>query len=802
VQQARAGQLDEALQKLERLHELAPTDTATRLDLAVVCHWAGQDDRTLALLDPLPPESLPVYALEAHAKAARNRQRWDQSLALYRRIAELTAASAELTPASAELTPASAELTPASAELTAGGQALIAQALVLADAERFEEALAAVRELSGRVTSAADVNAACGYVNARARRHTAALACYTQALRVAPAHAEARRGYILAAAALGATGPALDQAQDHPGLLSEAELARLELDAAAQALRWALLPASTAQAERRNRARAALATHDRLALDPAIAHANAYGRVLQFDRVVALVADYRMTEAVDAIEALQAEGLALEDFPVYALAAAGEAYAYLRRPRRAAAVYEAALLQTPDDFGLRIGLFYARSDLDDHAGARAVARDLLAAEPPWIKPAPGRFLANIRYAEAREVEALELAFRDDYDAALAKFDALLSLAPANPNLRLTRAELLRWRGWQEAARRDLERVRRQAPENTRVDVIAGHIDLDGRRFAEAEAAVERARARDPDGRAALDLARRWRNHHRPELTISAAAGRSDGDALSSRDWQVDGYYFSAPLNYRYRLFAHDLYRYGRFDEGDGRDHRLGAGVDYRAPRWSGRVEVNRGLEQNRSAGATAGLSWHAGDHLDLGVRAHLNAANLPLRATRGGVEADGLELSASYRWDETRTLSAAAGWLDFDDGNRRRWSQLSYRGRLLNQPRQKVLAEVRGYASDNSASDRPYFNPSGDRQVTAGLIHEWRVFRDHQQGLVQRLGVEAGSYWQEDAGAGAVWTLSLEHDWALDDRTRIRYGISGGGRRYDGEQEHVLSGQVTLERQL
>jgi len=71
----------------------------------------------------------------------------------------------------------------------------------------------------------------------------------------------------------------------------------------------------------------------------------------------------------------------------------------------------------------------------------------------------------------------------------------------------------------------------------------------------------------------------------PELILDGGAGRSDGGAFSSREWQLEGYYLSAPIH-RYRVFVHDTVTYGSFDEGPGRDHRLGAGLEDRAPDWT------------------------------------------------------------------------------------------------------------------------------------------------------------------------------------------------------------------------
>ncbi|MFU8815199.1 MAG: hypothetical protein ACNA7W_07630, partial [Pseudomonadales bacterium] len=205
---------------------------------------------------------------------------------------------------------------------------------------------------------------------------------------------------------------------------------------------------------------------------------------------------------------------------------------------------------------------------------------------------------------------------------------------------------------------------------------------------------------------------------------------------------------------------------------------------------------------NTHTGAAATLHWYGSDQVTVEIQAQANSSNVPLRATRAGVRGNELQVSGSYRWDESRRLTAGAGMLDLDDDNLRQQLQLGYHWRLRNGSRHKLLADVRGYASRNSETGRAYYNPRSDAQAAAALTHEWRVFRHYRRELTQRFGLEVGSYWQRDFGSGNVWTLSLGHDWMLGPRTRLGYGASIGGRVYDGERERVEAVHLSLEQRL
>lgn len=762
VQAARDGALPQARATLERLLEGHPDDRRLRFDLAVVAGWQGADARVAELLDGVDPETLPDYVLEAYAKAERNLKHWERARALYERLMQRRPDAAE----------------PA-----------LARVLVLADAGRFDDARAALASLAdGGAGEPAELAYAAGYVEERDRRFTRALAWYRRALRHAPEHVEARRRYAIAASALGATRQARALADAEPGLLDAATRTRLALDEAAMHVRWAPLPSPDAP---RAHARAALEAQAALQQRPDLAEADTpRARALRFDHVAALAADRRMAEAVAAFEELDEP---VDTLPLYVLSAAADAYAYLERPEEASRLYRAGVARAPERLDLQAGLFYARSDLQDYDGASGVAQALVDAEPAWRSPAPGVWSPSAAYAMGRELGALSLAFQDHYAAALGDFDDQLSVAPANTSARLARAQIRRWRGWYAAAASDVTRVRTLEPDSHRAQILAGHLALDERQFAAAESTVREAVRREPDARDTLALAERWRIHDSPELSLEAAAGRSDGGAFSSRDWRTDAWWFSAPVRHRYRAFAHDTVSWGRFDEGDGRDHRLGAGVEYRLPRWTMRGELYRGLADDRRSGAALDVDWRLDDHLSFSLGGDLNSREVPLRGVRAGVHGDAVEAGARYRWHESRELAVSAGRLDLSDGNDREWGSAAFTTRVFNRPRHKVHLSARGYASRNSATGVAYYNPASDRELALGATHEWRVFRRYDHGLVQRVGIEAGDYWQEDFGSGAVWSLFAEHDWQLGPRTALRYGVRTGGRVYDGEREHAAA---------
>lgn len=766
VRVARAGDHDAALTRLRALLAEHSDDVRVRHDLAVVSAWAGKPDHTLELLDGSDPDTLPGYVLDAYARAARDHRRWQLARSLYATW---------------------------SSRADAPSDARIGLALTLADIGDHEAAAAALARARQDDGPSTPLLLACGYLHTRAGAATRALDCYQRAAATDPHDLEARRGVIESAAALGAAHRALALAEATPGAIDPAAMRRLEQDAAAHLIRWADVPGAVV---RGGPAEAALSRLDQ------IAQSHGDSTTLAHDRIAALAAAGRSAEALAAFEALHRADEGFDRLPDYVLRGAAAAALDARRPELAATLYEAALARAPTAFELQTGLFIAYADLGRHDDARAVSAAMLADEPPWLDDPAGEPRANPNHTEARVLAALELAYRERYAASVDALDGLLAAAPGHSGARLSRADVLRWRGWPTRAGRDVDRVRHVDPGNVRARALAGQLAVDQRRYGEASDLLESLLGDAPDAAATAALDQRLAVHQRPELTVTADAGRSDGGAFSSRDWRIDAHYFGAPFHEHFRAFVHDTATYGRFDEGVGRDHRLGVGIDYRAPHWTARAEVNQGLDNNRKPGLALGAAWLPDDHWRLDLQAAENGSGVPLRATRIGVRGRELGIGVTHRRDETRTLRGGAGVLDLDDGNLRRsvWSELEQR--LLTAPRHRVTGTLRAYAGDNSAQGRIYYNPASDRELAAGARHEWHVYRRYDRALLQRLEAEVGRYHQESFGTGTVWTITLAHDWRLGPRTRLGYGVRGGGRVYDGEREHMASAFLSLEHRL
>jgi len=761
-----AGDTSSALALLEKLYLENPENVSLRNDYAVIAAWDGNDALCTKLLAHADPARLPGNVLAVYAKSLRNLGDWQRSLAMYDRLILLQPGQLD---------------------------GYMGKVMVLADSDQFEEADRALVDVPTQFTSDAQYSTALlltrGYVAERQGHFTAALSYYNKGLRAEPGNRQLRKQRAFIASALGAGEIALREAQAEPGLFDSEQLTRFQLEALALQIRWGGLPRPSDAASS-----AETAVADYQAITP-LSEPNIRHR--QYDYIVALVMTRRMVEAAAQFEELRDE-VGVDKIPYYVLNSAGQAYLYLEQSQQALNCYLAAQKNLPQNasrsarFNVEMGLFYALTDTQQFDAASTLINEVKAQEKPWIRPTAKMWLPNDRYAASQEAAAMALAYREEFDEALEQLDQLIAIAPANTNLRMSRAAVARWRGWYRLSESDLDKVNTPSAQFTK-NLSAANLAMDTQDFDEAHSLLDRVAASEPDAKAVVDLERRWLTHERAQLFVDASAGQSDGAELGNDTYTVDTRYYSQPLDYRYRLMVHDNIRYAKFDDDPVRDHRLGAGVEYREQYWTVTSEVNKGLQDNDDIGASLGANWQPTDHWLLAAQTNYNSSSIPMQAVENDISANDVTLSTRYRSDESRETSVFLGAMDFDDGNLREWLGTSYSQRVLNLPHHKLRASASAYFSRNDSDNAPYFNPSSDREVTVGLEHEWRIYRDYDRSLVQRAGIYAGVYDQASFGADSLWRFRIAHDWGISDRLNFSYGFDIAKRPYDGAQEEQKS---------
>jgi biofilm PGA synthesis protein PgaA len=766
---ARAGQYDAALAVLDELRAAHPTNPLLLNDSILVLGWAERDQQVLDLAMAVDANEASLEITRMIAKAARNRRVFGMAAMWYERA--LARAPADI-------------------------DSRLGLALALADAGDAAAAQTALDALDANAQRTLPALLAAAYVDERSGDLIGALARYDDVLKLDPAHRGALRGKALVLRSLLLPRQALELGAAHPGILTEAEVARLKVDEIAVELRLAAktpYPASM---------RGELTAQTVTALEEYLAEAEDPGarNALGLDRVVALADANRYAEAVAGFEALPATESAL---PPFVALAVGEAYRGVERPEDALRVLEPVAETNPRDVELAFALIHTYLDLEEYTAAYALT-ERLTSEAPLLNTEQGSAVVkgNPQRLRAELVAGVADAYGDQLVAAQERFEALLADAPNNLDLRHELANVYRWRQWLDRSLFEYAQVLTVDADLLSARIGYGYAQIDAHQFPEVDAAVAELTADYGDEPAVQRLAEEWDLHNRSELTIAASSGESSGSTFGTDYHRVDTYWHTRPYAYRWRGLVHLHDAYAEFPEGESERQRIGLGAEYRAERWTATGEVSGARRDSGELGARGAIDWRLSDAWTLAGVVDLDSNDVPLRGARVGVEADAAGITAVYTRHESLAGAVGLRSHDLSDGNAARYVFANGRHRIVNRPRWKVDVTGELAASRAERDDVVYFSPTRDTTLWAGLRHEGRLFRRYDRSLVQTASIAFGHYDQAGYSPGGMWRAEYGLTWQPGKRVAFGAGVERARMRYDGVPEYATELVATVRARL
>lgn len=763
ITQARNGRTDAAIVYLEELLAREPANLRARYDLIVIMGWVGRPDEAWRLAERFDPQTAPVYVVSSLAASARSRGRPADAEKLYRTVLLREPRNAD---------------------------ACIGLALALSEMGQADAALGLLRQRLSAATAAeqAGLRRAQATIHAAREDFASAADALRELVALEPANPQARRDLAAAYSRAGAAGFAFDTLKDVPPAERGDGWTQSAADTGAALIRWGELqikhesgPARFAEIDR------AIADNAWLLAELAGAprkDADAIRRA-RYDRLLALRVRVRMPETVALFEALSAENMEL---PPYVITAAADAYLYLEQPQRARDLYlQAQVKSAAADPGM--GLFYAYIETEQFAEAYALVDRKVLQTPKYdISYTPPR--PNETYLSLRVAQAMVRSYGDEQGAAGQMLDELHRLTPFDSDLRAARAAWMNARGWHLRAETELRTLLKEDPAfaSARIELAKTRLAL--RRYRDAELEAAALTALYPENKSVRGLQRDWNIHRLRELDVNTMAGRGSGGTLGNQDFALEARFYSAPLDYNYRVFARSFESYADFGDTHAYRRRIGAGLEYRDPRFTLTGQLAHGRDDGSDASAAASIEWRADDAWSARLSADSSADDIPLRARPAGIRARAVAGELTYRFNESARLSGSLGQQNFSDDNRRRQAGAAYFRRLIARPHYKLDATLGLYASRNSdLPAAPYFNPASDRAADLTLLNEWIVWRRYANAFRHRLALSAGRYGQSGFDAGRTYGLRYEHQWDWQEQFTLRYGIGRSAHPYNGVSE-------------
>ena len=766
VLRARAGQLEPAITALRAMLAAGEDDGLVAMDLAALLQQAHRAGEAIAVYERAAVADPPDYALLAAARAYRDARR-------YRDAEKLARQGLKRFP-----------------DQTTWPLLL---ALVLTDVDRPKEALEVLSGPEAQRAPPIERRLAEGYAWRRAGDPYKALSAYTDALKLVPANKEARDA---AAALLQAQG----------GSYGAAALAGTTrpyaADQAAAMVRWGTDTRPSDPAQRFDATDAAIARLDGLlaALSPPPAEAAARRR-LRLDRLVALRDRVRMEEAATEGRALQSGG----PLPPFAEEAYADALLYLRRPEEASAAYRRVLAGSQKDVPAemrimaRYGLYYASVELEDFETAYATIDALVDDQPIWrmYRDDPTRH-GNPDRAYAEVTAAAARNYGNQLADAWARITRIADAAPANKWARLTLYQVSNARGWPRRAETEGEIAASLDPDSVGSRIALAEIAMANYRFAEAQRRVGELLALYPENSQVRRLARELQANTGWVLEAEAKPSSSHGGGANAAGnaLTMQTRLTTSPIADNWRLFAVTDYANAHPPEGFVERTRLSAGLEWRVPYLTATLYPTQSWGTLAKAGGGATLDWRATDQIRLAFSSELYSWDTPLRALLHGITADSYSMKATYRWDESRSLSGTLSYLPFTDGNQRFNAGAVLTQKVISVPHFDLTATGEVFTSQNNRPAAPYYNPDHDLTVDAGLLAEHVIWRRYDSSWAQALSVNAGLYDETHFSPAFIATVSYEHRWRFDPFTELHYGLQLQRRVYDGSVENTA--ELTL----
>jgi len=524
---------------------------------------------------------------------------------------------------------------------------------------------------------------------------------------------------------------------------------------------------------------------------------------LRRDRVVALRDRERWADAVVQAQELRRSG---DQLPMYARQAEADALLALRRPGDARRAYQDLIDADPKNQSALIGRFFAEIEEEDFRAAFATIDASAASYQPTRRvsdtaatlPDPDWLGVRITAGQARN-------FADMNADAWQRLFPLSQQAPALGYLRSAVGSVTAARGWPRLAAEEVEIAATLAPED-----VGGQIALADSAFRLREYDQARQRAADlarlyPDNASVQRLVREINSFDRFEFRTESHTYNENGAVVTDapgNGFDTTNRIYSPPLGDNWRLLGGFDVAYARPEEGLVNRYRTGGGLEWRIPTFTMEATgwANTGTLQRGSARVEAG--WTVSDHWNLGTDVELYSIDTPLRAVLNGITANSVGVNAGYDWHESTGWAANGRAMEFSDGNHRLSGGFNFVHRLVDRAHLKIAVRPEIYASSNTRTDVPYFNPARDLSFIPGFDVVHLLSRRYEHSFRQHLNAGIGSYSQRGFGTGAISNVTYEQIYEVSPGTDLRYGATYARRLYDGDAVNSLALLFGLTRKL
>ena len=510
-----------------------------------------------------------------------------------------------------------------------------------------------------------------------------------------------------------------------------------------------------------------------------------------FDKIIALEALHREKEVIPLYHYLKNRQIKI---PAYVLKAVARSYLVLKEPRKAQQLLHEALRQRPEDFTLKVQLFYAYSDAYDMKNALHLARDMNRHEPVKIWDSNHLHkIVNPRKDDTIFLYTLALAYSGYTPKAYEKLEYIVAKAPVNRWYREELAKFYLYRGWYDKAKKQVKILLADAPSSFEMKALETEIEIAQKEYRKAyEKLQELALLYPYQKRKLVKLHKYYKEHTKSIYEIETVFNHGDKTSAGENS---DGYHIKAAvysplLNYHWRLGMFGNLLQSKFPHTKLDNRRFGLAAAYISESVDANIKVAYQETIIRKIAPSLDLTWHLNDFFSLGGGYAHFWDGTPDRAILNGIRSDHFHTNVIYRKNENSHIALEYTRTDYTDGNTQDSVALTLSGRMIYGPYYTLDGTIYTGMSSNSLLNRVYYAPEEERYITIALTNSWSLYRLYEREVVQSLEVDIGKHWEKGYESKITGAFVLAQRWQWNEDFGFHFGYKRERASYDGNIEY------------
>lgn len=762
---ARSGQIElsESVEALRQLYAQT-ADVKVRTDLIALLVRQGKGNEALAVCSTCAPNDYSANELENLAKAARDNQKFTESVALY---------------------DAMQTQSPQKKIGWLGG------ALAAVDAKEYtrsESLIAAYRKQFG---NDADIEMAEGYLKDRSQTAAERIIALQDKLASNPNDQETVLRLYRTASELQAFPLQQDLADRYPQWFTENDRRGLKKAEAVVVLRSGKIHESKSQIQ---------VAYDTLSkiVDETDSQQDIHIQALR-DRMAAALALGQGKQALkdyDALKAISSEQPAyVQEQYAQALAMQGHSLKALKLHEEVARKQLVKDGVISPDVHERLIQDYADVGRFDEAQRHL---DSLNTSPQRRDFTRTVVLNNPQFDKEYFWQVRLKAWDGDIKGATKLIDNWLLKHPGDSWAIAMRGELASWDNKSDEAQVLYEQAKVGLHKSNHGSINAnqGNLMLDNGNWAGAS---ELLAGIDQNNLAYQGFLKRYDESRAAQLSISGSMFKATSPKDSGNEWAQNATLYSPRSAKGHRAYVREQTGHVP-NHGNELNHgSIGVGTELSFYPFNVNVEAGKGLKLNDKAYLNAGVAYRLNQAWSFNARASINSPNTPVKAMAQDVYANEYSIGANYVPSSKTRIGLGFNVGDYDDGNVRQGVYAWLSQNLYQHSRWKLDGSLwTDYNRNKEIATAAYYNPRRSNSTSGDLDLSYWLPLNNNTKLTQHWVGSVGRFWQADHKAENTWMVKYRHEWSLGKQLGVSYDVGRKKAIYDGNPEFHNFANVSL----